>query len=105
MKLKPVKMKFFCDTQTERQLFYLVIRDSILKGACTPWDIDYENDGFAFTLNIYCHSEGRAREIVWHIEHALEMFEIERAYSVEYRLFSMTPEEISAQDEAFALNK
>ena len=102
MKLNPVIMKFFCDTPTERQLFYLLFRESILKGLCTPWDIEYDDESFAFSLMVYCHSEGRAREIVLHIEHVIQMFEIEIQYGVEYRLFSMTPEEIRAQDEAFA---
>ena len=102
MKLNPVIMKFFCDTQTERQLYYLLLRDSILKGLCTPWDIEYDDNSNAFTLRVYCHSEGRAREIVWYIEHSIQMLEIEVVYSVEYRLFNMTLEEMRAQDEAFA---
>jgi hypothetical protein len=102
MKLNPVIMKFFCDTQTERQLYYLLFRESILKGICAPWDIEYDDEGFAFSLMVYCHSEGRAREIVGYIEHSVDMLKIEVPYSVEYRLFYMTPEEIRAQDEAFA---
>lgn len=102
MKLNPVIIKFFCDTQTERQLFYLLFRDSVLKGLCTPWDIEYDDESFAFSLMVYCHSEGRAREVVGYIEHSVQMLEIEVPYSVEYRLFYMTPEEIRAQDEAFA---
>lgn len=102
MKLNPVIMKFFCDTPTERQLFYLLFRDSILKGLCTPWDIEYDDDGYAFSLMVYCHSEGRAMEIVDYVENAIFMLDIDAPYSVEYRLFSMTPEEIRAQDEALA---
>ena len=105
MKLNPVIMKFFCDTQTERQLFYLLFRDSVLKWLCTPWDIEFDDESFAFSLMVYCHSEGRAREVVGYIEHSVQMLEIEVPCSVEYRLFYMTPEEIRAQDEAFAARR